>query len=193
MPVYNVLPTPATGNKWHDPIYSAANCYDFEDFNAIAGAPLVLAPDILYAVPIYIPRRMTIDRLGVNINPGEAGKSIRIGIYRGDGVLGVAGTRLLDSGEISIAASGVKLASINITLQQGEHWCALITNCSAVTCNVITTAIMASRLGTSITDLNVVYAGVSGAQAYGALPNPCPALTTDVKRINFKVRVTALL
>jgi hypothetical protein len=73
----------------------------------------------LDAFPIIVPVEQAFDRIGVNVVSTPAGK-LRLGIYADNN--GKPGSRILDSGEIDVSSTGLKTATINITLEPGLYW-----------------------------------------------------------------------
>ena len=79
---------------------------------------------ILYA-PILVVTPITIDQLAIEVTTLSAGADCRIGLYLAN-TSWQPTTRLADSGAISVATTGVKAASVSLTLSPGRYLTALM-------------------------------------------------------------------
>lgn len=92
----------------------------------------------LRAYPIYVPSRITIDRIGCEVTVvGQAGSVVRLGIYTDAG--GFPGTPLLDT---TVAGDAVATpeATVSLTLSAGWYWAASVTQSAATTQPTLRTA-----------------------------------------------------
>lgn len=126
----------------------------------------------LFAMPIYIPTTMTFDQIGFNVWTGAAGHA-RIGIYADDGNVH-PGALIFDSGEIDVTVAGEKIVVINQTLAAGLYWLALVSEVAPKTYAYPSTSAFAPRGQNTLSSVN--RGSMCVAQAYAALPDPCPAL-----------------
>jgi hypothetical protein len=126
--------------------------------------------DVLRAAPFYVPQRCTMDRIGIRvIGAGAAGAKIRVGLYRDDGNF-YPSTLVVDGGELDATGTGVRLATVNVTLEPGVYWLAGVANDATIDWS-------AANSTDCIYLISSNYAGDVGwqvAQAYGALPDPFP-------------------
>lgn len=76
---------------------------------------LVVAANTLYAEPIYTGVGGAIDVVAINVTAGAAG-NCRIGLYTIDPATNLPKDKLYDSGNISVAAGGVKQANPALAL-----------------------------------------------------------------------------
>ncbi len=145
-----------------------------------------MAANRLYAMPLYVPDTVTLDRIGVDISTAAAGKLIRLGLYQTNAA-GWPGTLLLDAGTVDAStAAGVEI----IINQQVEgprtYWLVAL---SDGTPQLRAFPAAAHTGWTSVTD-NATMFGFHAAQTYGPLPATCPALVLNNDRTGMvKVRV----
>lgn len=90
-----------------------------------ATAPLIL--DSIYALPFFVARAITIDRLAIEITTADAGKIARLGIYN-NGTNLYPGTLILDAGTVSVGANAVVAATINQALTKGLYWLVVVSD-----------------------------------------------------------------
>jgi len=135
----------------------------------LANTTLAVGANIMYAIPIFVPTTTTYTAISVEVTTLKAGASIQLGIYRD--LNGAPDALVLDAGNVSAAATGLKTIVISQALTPGWYW--LIGLASDTPAVRATTAAGGFRMlgGTSGTDVTT-HVGWSVAQAYGALPNP---------------------
>lgn len=151
------------------------------DLVQAAAAAAVLA-NTLYAIPINVPRKMTLDLLAIQVTIGAADKSVRLGIYA-DGTNLYPGTLVLDAGAVGVATTGVKSIAISQQLTKGLYWLAFV---SDGTPTVARSNLLALLLGISATEFTYWNHGWKVAHTYAALPDPFTAggsLVVDTERI----------
>jgi hypothetical protein len=136
----------------------------------------------VYIVPIQIPYMVIIDRLAYTLDTVSAG-NVRMGLYRDNGDTPVGGALVVESGSVAKAGTGRKqeVTIPNTQLTPGLYWLAVLSDES-------TTIIYRcdGAYGTGGTLLACYY----DIGAYGALTNPCPAITlSNVADFSGYVRV----
>jgi hypothetical protein len=83
-----------------------------------------LATGYMRGIPVIIPKRVKLDRIGMNIiGAGSAGAKVRLGIYLDDGN-GYPSTLIsgTDVDELDAATAGWKENTIDVTLDPGLYW-----------------------------------------------------------------------
>lgn len=125
----------------------------------------------LYAIPFFVPRTITLDRIAINVTTLVASGKARVGIYtdsNGEPGSLVAGT---DVAELDTSATGVKASTVSVTLTAGSlYWLAVLFNNAT---NVVRGAAVAGMIDVLGSDNTLPTAAVTHlyvAQAYGALP-----------------------
>jgi len=82
----------------------------------------LLTADRAYLVPFFVARKLTIDRLAIEITILQAGSQARLGIYRNTPGTNRPSELILDAGLVSTAAVAVVMATINQQLGKGLYW-----------------------------------------------------------------------
>lgn len=73
-------------------------------------------------VPFYLPNAVTLARIGGEVTViGDAGSTIRLGIYADDGT-GKPGARQIDAGTIAADSATVQEVVISLALAAGIYW-----------------------------------------------------------------------
>lgn len=138
----------------------------------LANDQIAMTANQLHAHPLIIARTMTLDRIAIQVSTLAADKSARLGIYN-DGTNLYPGTLLLDAGEVSVATTGVKAATINQQLTKGLYWVVMVTD---GTPSIKRLRIYGhSVLGQTSTALAQSRLGWYVAFTYAALPDPFTA------------------
>ncbi|MFH1002850.1 MAG: hypothetical protein V1780_01745 [Chloroflexota bacterium] len=133
-------------------------------------ASVAVTADTFYAVPITIPRRLTVDRIAIRVaGAAGAGKKARLGIY-GDGTNLYPGSLVLDAGEVAVDSTGVKAITIDQLLDKGRYWLALVSDGTPTVYASVDTLV--SPLGLVETGFNALYVYWSVSFTYAALPDP---------------------
>ncbi|KKL85171.1 hypothetical protein LCGC14_1957380 [marine sediment metagenome] len=139
--------------------------------------PTGTAPNLLYAVPFYIPNIGSIaSRIAIEVTTLQSGNA-RLGIYDSDRNL-YPSRLLLDAGVVSTSSTGVKASSVfRQGLTRGLKWLAVVYSASptvrgimASTPNVGGWNPLGVNLGTW-----AYYMGWQVAHSYAALPAVYPA------------------
>lgn len=88
-----------------------------------------LSGDTIYAVPIILPKQVSVDYIGVYATTAQTGKYVKLGIYTDDGnVYPNALVSGSDSGALSMTGTGVKGATISCTIGPGLYWLCVLTD-----------------------------------------------------------------
>lgn len=135
------------------------------------GAPTA---NVLRAFPLICPpRKGTIDQLAFNVTTLLAGNA-RIGAYRNADKAGqnlYPGALIVDSGDISTAAAGVKTYATSITFDPGELlWLTHVGSVAATLRCLGLAGIDVKLLGLGTALSTAPSLGISVAHAYAALP-----------------------
>ncbi len=103
------------GDTWYDgtPMVGGAN----------TATSIALAANRLYAIPFWCPKETTWVRIGINVDVADAGKKLKLGVY--DDADGVPNSRLLESSEFTLDATGDKEETISLSLDAGLHYLAV--------------------------------------------------------------------
>lgn len=129
--------------------------------------PYAQEAHILFAIPLVIPRNLTVDRIALNIATAVAGGLARIGIYSDSSL--TPGAQLNAGGEIDCSTTGFKEVTISQALSKGLLWLAYV-------CNNATIAIDLMRGIFSIIGMSSTAQYPIGMLrrvfAYAALPDP---------------------
>ena len=133
------------------------------------------AADQLQTTPLIVPKRITLDRIGLRVAAPASATQSRLGIYADNG--NVFPSRLvLDAGTVDVTTAGFKFIEINQTLEPGLYWLATLHN-GDVTLNVSTPANHVNVMGHDPEDTAQAYSRVDAVYPFtaGSLPNPFPA------------------
>jgi hypothetical protein len=138
--------------------------------------------DIISAGAFFVPKTITLDRIGIYIAAATVGSNVEVGIYN-NSAGNYPGSLLLDAGAISTASWGLRTAIINQQLTVGLYW---IVNLFSHTWAASALMAQASKSWAALgTDLSGAFPtgqsyGWSIPLAYGALPASCPVGGTMV-------------
>jgi len=134
-----------------------------------------LAANRLYGIPFIAARAMSVDRIAVYINVLAAGKSARLGLYR-NGTNNNPGALVVDGGEVSVDATGLKTVVIDEALTKGLYWMAIVSDGTPTPHGY-------AQYGSTIPSISTMSDGRGYeigwyvAHTYGALPDPFGAAT----------------
>lgn len=152
----------------------------------------LMIQNAMRATPIFVPRAVTLDRIGAEVTvAGEAGSVIRLGIYSDDGN-GVPGTLLLDAGTIAGDGSAIwKEIAISQAVPAGLIW---VTGVAQLCPTLPPTVRVASSQQVPVTYTSAPtsaspVAYVSGTSPTGALPTPFGTVVNGGNGIRVGVRV----
>jgi len=125
----------------------------------------------VWLASVYVAENCKVDQISVNINTASAGMRIRIGVYADNGGTPQGGALLVDSGDIDVSTTGTKTYAISpaVNLVKGTVWVCVLTEDAVMAFN--RSAGTASYLG------GVMDGCYYTLDAWGALTDPCPAVT----------------
>lgn len=135
-----------------------------------------LTANRIYAIPFVVPKDITLDRIAINCTTPVALGLVRLGIYAN--LNGEPGAKLLDAGEVSTAATGIKEKIIDQKLTGGNLYWLVVAN------KLGTNAFRVPALGGTIniggldrTLGTTVMTHYFAAFTYGVLPGSFPVPT----------------
>lgn len=135
---------------------------------------------VALSMPLIMPFRARIDRIGVKVVSGAAGTA-RIGIYNTTSAVNLKPLDLVsDSGDIDTSTTGLKVATVNWVLESNTlYWATLNVSAGSVVMNGMPAAIAYPILGFdntfSASAANAGGLGWVSTLAYGAYPLTLPA------------------
>lgn len=149
-----------------------------------------LAPNVIAFCPIYVPRTITVDRIGFNCtSAGVAGTAPRLGIYESDSN-GLPGALLLDAGTVAATTTGGKEITISQQLDGDKvYWLAILTNNSITISAQGNVSSLPLKL-VSMADTTYSNISVVDLFTYGALPNPCVPTLSNLNSPSLRVRIS---
>jgi len=140
--------------------------------SATAGGKSIVA-DLLYAVPIRIPRDLTLTTIGLEVHTTGTAANARIGLYAN--AEGHPGALIVDSGAFSVGTTGVKEQTISTAVTDGWVWVVFIAD-GTVTLKSIPSGNVVNLLGCSYSAGTISSVGyMLLSSTYGALPDPFPS------------------
>ena len=145
-----------------------------------------LTANRLFAIPFYVARTRTYDRIAISVATEQAASAIRLGIYN-NGTNFAPGTLLLDAGVVDTTSTGIKAITINQQLTKGHYWLAVYNQVGAV--GVDRMVVTGEVFGNVATSLILFYAMWYYDGTYGVLPDPFP---TPTDKFNHTSLVVAL-
>lgn len=125
----------------------------------------------LYALPFWVPKEITIDRLAVLVATAVTNATGRLGIYSS-----TAGfwpdSNLTDIAFAAggLATTGAKEVTVNIVLSQGWHWFAFVTQTAAANLRQSGTGRIAMAV-TALADSFLLHKGAYQDSVSGAMPS----------------------
>ena len=131
-----------------------------------------LVANMLYAIPYFCARAMTIDRLQGRVMTAAADTEARLGIYK-NGSNFYPGDLLLDAGVMSTATTGYKDIIINQSLPKGIYFIVIVSD-GALTFRSMHYAYAVTDL-LSLEMPPTTYVLWQVAYTYGSLPSSYPA------------------
>jgi hypothetical protein len=162
---------------------SATNYYTIPGAVAVSAAVQggVTSNNYDHYAPFYVDAPITVDQLAAEVTTNTSGKNMRIGIYAADTDWQPIGAPLADSGDLSIATTGVKTYTPGtpITLPRGRYL--TVQNNDDNTFNVSLQNWPSYVPGTTSwgTSLSTIYCrGWVVPRTYAAFPTPGLAWTT---------------
>ena len=128
--------------------------------------------DKIYAMPFFVARKLTIDRLAIQINIVDVGKIARLGIYK-NGIDLYPSELVKDYGTVDVGAAATVIAATGDQLfDKGIHWLVIV---SDGTPSIKTQATAYPFMGAHPTTFDATYAKNGWSKAAvgaGALADP---------------------
>lgn len=130
--------------------------------------------DVLRLSRFIVETDTTFDRIGLECTTLAAGGKARVGVYADNAGIPDGSALIVESGELDMSSTGLKVSTINQALTRGIYWVAGVSG-------VLASAVPLSFNGTGRAlshgtgGLNAHTPGRSAAHAYAALPATCPA------------------
>jgi len=151
--------------------------------NATAGTTLALTASRTYWIPFTVTKKVSITTLAINVTTLSAGTHY-VGIYASNSSWQPTGAPLA-SGSFDASATGVKTATVSLTLSPGVYWVCWASG-SAATVRAIALAACATLGLASLGTANTTCYYTSG----NTLPNPAPttgytALSSALPAVGF--------
>lgn len=136
-------------------------------------------------MPLYIPARTTVTEIGVGIESAVAGAKGRMAIYTAE--RGAVGVRVAQTAELDLSTAGWKTGALNVELDGGMYWCALLTDraVSATSHSPQDTGTRASMYGQSDpmnSDGSTQRSAAINLGAYGPFPEVAAIVPTFLTR-----------
>lgn len=132
---------------------------------------------VLYAVPIFVPSRIVVKSLSVNVTTGNAGDVGRLGIYADVNGAPDGGALIVDSGEQTLTSTAVVSAVVSVTLEPGLYWLASTFDAGGGT--------MPSVAGISVTAASMANEMIGSDTAAHALATATTNNATGRKKTSF--------
>lgn len=155
--------------------YKVGRFYGGEFINLASNSPLVIAANVLYAIPFKVNDLLIATKIGTWISVVGAGV-IRFGIYKW--LDGVPGDLVLDCGTIPNNVTGAQDLSINggngVSLPEGMYALAMVTNSAFTAFSSTSNASTLGMLGTTVPG-SASDNQITAPFAFAALPLTFPA------------------
>lgn len=140
----------------------------------------VLTENTLRVTPLALNSGFTFDQAGLEITSGDAGSTVRLGLYNTDPATGTPSTLHTDFGTVSSASTGVKTTSISLNITETNvYWLAALAKGGSPTaiCNNIGNPIFWSALQVTSPPTTGTFQGLLGINVSVAgttFPDPFP-------------------
>lgn len=138
-----------------------------------------LTANRLYAIPVPFVEKSLLDQIAINVTATGTGNA-RLGVYEDDN--GYPGKLLLDAGEVSIASTGVRAATIAHVLAPGRKWLVVVSS-GAPTVRSFAVASLINQLGYGSALGTAGILGFYVAFTYAALPAAFPGSPTLITAV----------
>jgi hypothetical protein len=134
---------------------------------ATAATTFTLSNGTTYWIPFSVSRSVTISQIAINVTTAATGVH-QVGIYASNSLWQPTGSPLISS-SFNTGTTGLKTASVSLTLQPGVYWVAWASG-SAATVRAISLSSLASLGLASLGTSNTTMFSTSGS----TLPDPAP-------------------
>jgi hypothetical protein len=154
-------------------IWYALGCQNQTAFTTISSTV-----NTLRTLPFTVSRTMRLDRMALEVTTLGASAVARFGIYRTTGISnGYPTSRVVDSGELDCGSTGVKSATVDVTLSPGYYHAAVVVGTATVVFRGLAVGAQTHIMGADNT-LAALHNGWTVAFAYAALPAAFPGSAT---------------
>jgi hypothetical protein len=129
--------------------------------------------NVLTVTPLFVPRAVTLDRIGGEATVAAAGSTIRYGIYEDDGD-GYPSRLLLDAGTVDTSTTGVKEITISQAVPGERIWLGAVSQGGAPTVRALqdNNVWMNAVADSAAVLLGNLLTGYQQSDVTGALPDP---------------------
>lgn len=134
-----------------------------------------------FLIPRYVRGTQTYNQASVEVTTGGTSSVARIGCFANDPTTGRPAALLLDAGELDLSTTGVKTATISLTVADQWVWDWIIFNNTAAVLRGSTTA-FASVIHPVVNNDTGIRANRFASFTYGAAPATCPATSQGDSR-----------
>jgi len=117
----------STTSAFQTPYFSQSDIYLTNIPAGFSTGTTFLTNNILRVTPIVVPFTRTYTALAVDVAAASTGALARIGLYNLNVSTGGPGTLVVDGGAIDVSTTGVKTATVNVTLAPGVYFFAVVT------------------------------------------------------------------
>jgi hypothetical protein len=167
-------PTMALSHIMH-PGYTPGQYY-CSGIGATSGTPALVA-NTVYAAPFYIYHNIGVDQLAFEVTTANASTLVTVAFYTS--INNSPDALVFTSGDVSIATTGAKVATVSGTLSRGWYWAVMVANGTGnvrgVGANVLTSGFNGQPTPTS-----TFGCGFSQALTYAAMPATFPTGTRTI-------------
>lgn len=137
-----------------------------------------LVANVLYLVPFFVSRPMTVDRIAIEVTIAGAGGTVaRLGIYGEAATAGTPGALLVDGGTVAVDSTGIKAVTVSTALTRGWKFIAVVTD-GTPTIRIARPQWTPMGLGASPANVSegaCIYTYTKAAVGIGALADPVVA------------------
>ncbi len=147
------------------PYWSNSTTYLTPIINGIS--TIVLSSNVLYMVPIWVTENRTFTSIAIGyVSSGITSGLAELGIYKANRFTGQPTQLIVDAGSVSVSTTGTKSTTINVNLNSGMYYLALVSN-SAPTLYSIISNNLGTQFNSGINDIS----GLNRAFTFGSLPS----------------------
>jgi hypothetical protein len=150
--------------------------YYCSGIGATSGTPAVVA-NTVYAAPFYIYHNIGVDQLAFEVTTANAATLVTVAFYTS--INNSPDALVFTSGDVSIATTGAKVATVSGTLSRGWYWAVMVAN-GAGNVRGVGANILTSGFNGQPTPTSTFGCGFSQTLAYAAMPATFPTGTRTI-------------